>query len=497
MSEKKEVESLDESSQKYSSSSGSSGQNKSSSGSGGTSSSQNTSDTIPVPNSQQETLHIEDEFGAENVWGIFMPIKPLYYSRQDFISGQELITFGRHRACNCVIGPKNGGGVGFDVTIEEQSLLMKQMSSIHFQVKRMIENNNHVVYITDKSSNGTYVNSERLVHDKPFPLNNGAVIAMALPANQAFYYIDTESARKEEKDLPYEFKQKYAMQQIVLGVGVMGVVKRGIDKVTYKKVAIKIVNKGNSLSKLKDLTYEAELMKSIDHEHVVKVLDVYEDIQKVWIVLEYLEGGDLFTRIKNHSALEENISRNWFSQILHAVGHLHAKNIIHRDLKPENILLSASGNDDENIILKITDFNLSRFVSEESLVKTNTGTPMYQAPEVNPLTTGYTNLVDCWSLGCILYVMLSGHPPFNPDKPLPPQIQAGSYKFPAAVWGDISDNAKDLIRKLIKVDPKDRLDVTAALQHDWFRLHAKTSQQKRERDDKQVLPDEKKLKTTN
>jgi len=237
-----------------------------------------------------------------------------------------------------------------------------------------------------------------------------------------------------------------------------------------------------------DLTYEASVMKSIEHENIVKVLDVYEDVHKVWMVIEYLEGGDLFTRIRDNSALDENLCRKWFSQILNAVGHLHSKNIVHRDLKPENILLSSSEEDDNNVILKVTDFNLSRFVSEESLGKTIVGTPMYLAPEIaNPLVIGYTHLVDCWSLGCILYVMLSGRAPFNPDKELVPQIRAGSYRFPTAVWGDISSNAKDLIRKLIDVDPDKRWDVTEALQHDWFRLRAKVPQQKRERDEEEAV----------
>jgi len=500
MSEEKGAASLEE--QKHSSSSGSSGasQNKSSSNSGG-SSSQST-DTIPVPNSQQSPLELEDDFGADNVWGIFMPVNSMYYSRHDFTNDQEVIKFGRHKSCDCIIGPKTGGGAGFDINVEEEGILMNQMSSLHFQIERRLENSNYVVYIIDKSSNGTFVNSEKLIKNKPFPLINGAVVSMSLVTNRAYFYIDAQAARKEKDELPYEFKQKYIIEQIVLGEGAVGLVKRGIEKSTYKKVAIKIIKKSKSLSVVNDLTYEASVMKSIEHENIVKVLDVYEDVHKVWMVIEYLEGGDLFTRIRDNSALDENLCRKWFSQILNAVGHLHSKNIVHRDLKPENILLSSSEEDDNNVILKVTDFNLSRFVSEESLGKTIVGTPMYLAPEIaNPLVIGYTHLVDCWSLGCILYVMLSGRAPFNPDKELVPQIRAGSYRFPTAVWGDISSNAKDLIRKLIDVDPDKRWDVTEALQHDWFRLRAKVPQQKRERDEEEasflkVLPDEKKLKST-
>jgi len=154
-----------------------------------------------------------------------------------------------------------------------------------------------------------------------------------------------------------------------------------------------------------------------------------------------------------------------------ALNYLHQQSITHRDLKPENVLLQLP--DTNETLIKITDFGLSRFISEQSMMKTFCGTPNYLAPEVleSRGEGSYTNKVDVWSLGVILYICLVGYPPFSDSPDLPPlsdQILKGSYTFPDEYWSGISDEAKNLIQKMMCIDPIQRLSMSQVLEDPWL-----------------------------
>lgn len=175
--------------------------------------------------------------------------------------------------------------------------------------------------------------------------------------------------------------------------------------------------------------------------------------------------------------MPEAAARSMFAQILSAVEYLHSKSIVHRDLKPENILLSRDGR------VKLSDFGLARMLDSAMALKTLCGTPQYVAPEIITLgtggptsgLTGYSHAVDMWSLGVILYIMLSGEPPFdselNPTMSLYQQIETGTYDFPADLWNPVSPLAKDLLVHLLEVDPEKRFSVQQALTHPWVNGH--------------------------
>jgi 5'-AMP-activated protein kinase catalytic alpha subunit len=254
-----------------------------------------------------------------------------------------------------------------------------------------------------------------------------------------------------------------------LGKGNFSVVHLGIDKNTGEACAIKFLNKKKFWSdpKIKDqVVREVEILRQIKHPNVVQYKDLYEGDTYVYLVLEYAEGGELFHKI-SRTGVSELEARTLFTQLLKAVNYLHSESIVHRDLKPENILLDGQGN------IKISDFGLARF--DATHMQSLCGTPHYVAPEVIRLglgnsSVGYGKEVDMWSLGVSLYHMLTGHLPFpeSDRMTLFNKIERGLYDFPHHLWCGISEEAKDLVKKLLDINPKTRLTAEQALKHAWI-----------------------------
>ncbi|XP_070625873.1 serine/threonine-protein kinase Chk2 isoform X2 [Bos indicus] len=218
-----------------------------------------------------------------------------------------------------------------------------------------------------------------------------------------------------------------------------------------------------------DVETEIEILKKLNHPCIIKIKDFF-DAEDYYIVLELMEGGELFDRVVGHKRLKEATCKLYFYQMLLAVQYLHENGIIHRDLKPENVLLSSPK---EDCLIKITDFGQSKILGETSLMRTLCGTPTYLAPEVlNSFgTAGYNRAVDCWSLGVILFICLSGYPPFSEHKTqvsLKDQITSGKCNFIPEVWAEVSEKALDLVKKLLIVDPKARFTTEEALRHPWL-----------------------------
>jgi len=256
------------------------------------------------------------------------------------------------------------------------------------------------------------------------------------------------------------------------------VVKLGINKKTGEKRAIKIIDKKKywNTTNLDQIQREIDILRKIKHENITSIFEIYSTERFLYIVLELATGGELFENIIEKGSYSEQEAQYIFTQMLSAVNYLHSHGIAHRDLKPENILLESQ----DGMKVKITDFGLARIVGERDMMTTLCGTPQYVAPEIikqslekeisNEMNKGYGKEVDLWSLGAILYVLLSGSPPFDDERgiPLYTQIENGMYDFPPEYWCDISDSAQDLIKRLLTVDPKKRLTVQQALQHSWI-----------------------------
>lgn len=369
-----------------------------------------------------------------------------------------------------------GRGTSNDVCFEPRAFKKnpqyQAISTKHFKLYREYgADGTFNVFITDLSSNGTFVNGEKIGRDNTHPLSNNDEISLSLKKHKAYVFQNVSQADEEFKSLPEDLREKYVLSTVI-GRGACGEVRLAFSKGNCKKFAVKIISKkkfsvGPRQASLRD---EVEILKRLHHPCVIRIEDVYETADVLYIVLELVEGGELFDRVVSVTRFEEPTAKLLFYQMLVAVKYLHEQGITHRDLKPENVLLFSEKNE---TVIKITDFGLSKVVGEQSLMKTLCGTPSYLAPEVllTAGTGGYSKAVDLWSLGVILFICLGGYPPFSEEikkHTLNEQIIKGLYTFPKTYWKAISPKAIDLIKKLLTVDPKKRITVEEALQHPWI-----------------------------
>uniref|UniRef100_A0A4W6FK32 Checkpoint kinase 2 n=1 Tax=Lates calcarifer TaxID=8187 RepID=A0A4W6FK32_LATCA len=430
-------------------------QHGSSSSSGPTSGSQSSSgsgtlsslDTIPV------TLPSVPEEPEPQPWGRLLPMAQGFRN-----CVEEQYLFGRDSKCNYVLNdPDNPASKKFRI-----------YSKKHFKIYR----EGSKVFVEDYSNNGTFVDGILIGKDRKLPLVNNAVLALAEQRNKVFVFIDLMS--DDQSSLPKELQEKYLLTQRI-GTGVCGEVKLAFERSTCKEYAVKIINKKNFKSEgtaIRNAKTEIEILQRIDHPCLIKTEDFYQTEDSYYIVLELMEGGELFHRVKSKQQLSESTAKLYFYQMLRAVQYLHSNGIIHRDLKPENVLLSSQ---DDVCLVKVTDFNQSRILEEAALMRTLCGTPSYLAPEVftHASTTGYGLAVDAWSLGVLLFVCLGGYPPFHESfgrQSVRDQIIRGEFTMVQSKWRHVSDQAKDVVRKLLVVDPSQRMSIEEALQHPWLQV---------------------------
>ncbi|KAH9489677.1 Calcium/calmodulin-dependent protein kinase type IV [Bulinus truncatus] len=247
-----------------------------------------------------------------------------------------------------------------------------------------------------------------------------------------------------------------------LGRGATAVVYKCTAKGTNQAWAVKIMDKK---VEHKTIVTEVGILLKIDHPNIVRMKEVYETEDKVYIVLELVTGSELFERIVSEQFYSEEQAAKAVRDIITAIDYLHKHDIAHRDLKPENIMYENLSQDSK---LKIADFGLSTIVSNKVSLVTVCGTPGYCAPEVLK-GERYNKSCDMWSIGVITYILLCGYEPFYSENEAQmfKKILKGEYKFESPWWDDVSNNAKDLVRKLLVVDPAKRITASAALKHVW------------------------------
>jgi len=261
-----------------------------------------------------------------------------------------------------------------------------------------------------------------------------------------------------------EFYNMYA----VIGRGAFATVRHCRRKDAIKKdkdVAIKIVRTAGLQNEEKQaVQQEIRLLLNINHPNIVKLHEVYVTKKRVHLVMELLEGGEMFDRIVNEGFFSEELAAFSIVQILDALIYLHEFNICHRDIKPENLFYSTRRKTSK---LVIGDFGLAMQWKEP--MKHMCGTPEYVAPEILS-NTPYDQKVDCWSLGIVLYVLLCGYPPYYAEThvTLYDHILTKPLVFVEEDWSRISEEAKDLLRKLLIKDPKERLTAHEAKKHPWL-----------------------------
>lgn len=238
---------------------------------------------------------------------------------------------------------------------------------------------------------------------------------------------------------------------------------------TQTQRCMKVYNKccmsGSSHNKFEE---EIEIVSTIDHPHIIKVFEFYQDDNNYYLITEYLNGGDLFDYVKKTSDFNEKIVCMIIEQILSALYYLHKHKIVHRDLKPENIMLSRP---DDPTSLKIIDFGTSKRVDHGAKISSPIGTRYYMAPEM--LKADYDHKVDIWACGVIMYILLVGYPPFNGhnDNEIWHNIMTKPVVFYYEDWQNKTPGAINLLMLMLNKDPEQRISVPATFMHNWFKRH--------------------------
>mmetsp|Transcript_112264 Transcript_112264/g.322731 ORF Transcript_112264/g.322731 Transcript_112264/m.322731 type:complete len:558 (+) Transcript_112264:89-1762(+) len=255
----------------------------------------------------------------------------------------------------------------------------------------------------------------------------------------------------------------YIIEPKILGSGMSGPVRLAIGKNDGRKYAVKSFKKtGLSAKHREELKSEAEIYLSLDHPHVAHLEMVFETEEELHLVMEYMAGGELYDRLAERRQYSEESAAEATHQMLLAVAYLHAHRIAHRDLKLENFLYERK---DTNH-LKLIDFGFAKFNEKSTKMSQACGSIHYVAPEV--LAHAYTEKADMWSMGVIVYMLLTGSPPFHgTDEEVLRKVKAGNVHW-SSRFQKLSPQAKDFVRSLIVVDPTERMSAQQALQHPWI-----------------------------
>lgn len=257
---------------------------------------------------------------------------------------------------------------------------------------------------------------------------------------------------------------KYDLGRL-LGCGAFAKVYHARNVRTGQSVAIKVINKKklSSSSLASNIKREISIMRRLNHPNIVKLYEVLATKTKIYFVMEFVKGGELFAKVAK-GRFTEDLSRKYFQQLISAVGYCHSRGVFHRDLKPENLLVDENGN------LKVSDFGLSALTDQirpDGLLHTLCGTPAYVAPEILS-KKGYDGAkVDVWSCGVILFVLTAGYLPFNDPNLMAmyKKIYTGDFRCPK--W--MSNDLKRFLTRLLDTNPETRITVDQIINDPWFK----------------------------
>mmetsp|Transcript_20477 Transcript_20477/g.78507 ORF Transcript_20477/g.78507 Transcript_20477/m.78507 type:complete len:517 (+) Transcript_20477:182-1732(+) len=398
-----------------------------------------------------EPIAPEEDVARPKPWGRLVSLNP---DVQHYLLVEDETTLGRAKMCSLTLADSH-------------------VSARHCKIvrERGGEGDGHgtLAFIHDTSSNGTFLNKEKITKGEQRMLRDKDIISLVHPTPDklAFQYEDFTAAN----NTPAWKKGIASRYDIIkeLGKGSFSVVMLGISKKTRQKVALKIIDKKKywNMSKTSEqLAREVSILQKLKHQHIIQVIDCVENEEWLYLVLELASGGDLFDNLKEREKFTEKDARRIFHQILDALKYLHASGTAHRDLKPENMLVPAG----DRTRVKLADFGFARLAAATTRLTTPCGTPGYAAPEIGA-AQAYTRGVDMWSVGVVLYTMLAGFPPFysDDDALLMEQVAEGRVYFPNPYWRDVSPAAKHLVRALLERNAELRLSAAQMLAHPWFR----------------------------
>ncbi|GAA5927297.1 uncharacterized protein JCM15063_005857 [Sporobolomyces koalae] len=382
--------------------------------------------------------------------------------------------------------PQYGGKLTYTIGRNPKSdvrLNSPKVSNHHARIT--VSEHDGLVRLEDLSTNGTFVRGMKVGKGKVTILEPGDTIIFGPTSvdfgNDFRYLFEGSPAHASRKD-PYglgELSQsgskvfsRYEVREQI-GKGSFASVRKGVRRSDGMMVAIKIIQKArfaNNPKTLEMFAREIQIIQKLDHPFCVKCYDWFEDEWRIWIVLEYVDGGDLLDYTMKKKGLSERETREIALMVCQAVSYLHSQGITHRDLKPENLLLTKS----HKPVCKVTDFGLAKMVTDQTMLRTMCGTPTYLAPEVilnpNP-AAGYSPAVDAWSTGVVLYSLLTCQTPFDESEstPLPQRMRERHVDFDVLAAEGLSDNCIDFLKCLLIADPRARMTCAQAIDHPWLK----------------------------
>ncbi|ODQ77874.1 hypothetical protein BABINDRAFT_163249 [Babjeviella inositovora NRRL Y-12698] len=375
-----------------------------------------------------------------------------------------------------------GRNAGSDFPLPKGS---SRLSNHHFKAWYSLTDRN--LMLQDVSTNGTYINNTRMVKGTNYIVNQGDEIAVGVGVPEdvlRFIVVFNPNPVEPPKTRTADegIHRHYIIRKEIVGQGAFATVKKAIERATGKTYAVKIINKRKVLTTggTAIVARELAILEKLDHPGIVRLQASYEDADNYYLVIEFVPGGDLMDFVAAHGAVGEEAAREIARQILHAIEYVHALGISHRDLKPDNILIML----DDPVQVKITDFGLAKVSDQNSFMKTFCGTLAYVAPEIvlgkkparrkgiqpQAQRQHYSSLVDMWSLGCLVFVILTAHLPFSglTQDDLFKQIKSGVYHQSLLTEHGVSGPGRGFLESLLKVDPMERITATQALQHPWI-----------------------------
>lgn len=419
-----------------------------------------------------------------------IPIRDLRADVEEVVrekaSIKKVWTFGRNPACDYHMG---------NIT---------RLSNKHFKILLGEDGN---LLLRDNSTNGTWLNGQKVERDRNQILSQGdeITVGVGVPEDTLTLVVFINEKFKQSLDQlrlnglrnnleKSNGKSKllsssgasvsrtgvfmdFSIKDEVVGQGAFATVKKAVERSTGKTFAAKIISKRKVMGNMDGVTRELEVLRKLNHPRIVRLKGFYEDDEFYYLLMEFVSGGDLMDFVAAHGSVGEDAGREITRQVLEGVKYIHSKGISHRDLKPDNILIEQ----DDPVLVKITDFGLAKVQGNGTFMKTFCGTLAYVAPEViagkagaeeNEKRNEYSSLVDMWSMGCLVYVILTGHLPFSgsTQEQLYKQIKNGSYHEGPLKDFRISEEAKDFIDSLLQVNPNARPTAEKALQHPWIKM---------------------------
>ncbi|KAI5968494.1 RAD53 [Candida theae] len=362
-----------------------------------------------------------------------------------------------------------------------------RLSNRHFIIWFNLKDNS--LWLRDTSTNGTYRNGQRAVKGSNYLLSQGDEISVGngVPKDVVKFIVVFSDrfnpSLAPDTDIQDEGIHKdYVIKTETIGQGAFATVKKCIERSTGNQYAVKIINRRKALSStggasaLSGAERELSILRKLHHPNIVSLKGFYEDADNYYIIMELVPGGDLMGFVEEFGPVGEEATRVITRQILEGINYVHQLGISHRDLKPDNILIMQ----DEPILVKITDFGLAKFSDNSTVMKTFCGTLAYLAPEVitgkygssqaSQANSNYSSLVDIWSLGCLVYVLLTALVPFpgNSHQKMFARIKKGEYQKTPLDSNQITKECQDFLRCCLQVDPERRMTAAEALKHEWL-----------------------------